>query len=273
MIVRIGLPKSTGALPGVVQELEAPALISAGSLWDGVRGHFRAPGAAICDLDVALDSAGFVAMSHHGGYPWSVAQYVELAGLHSWAWWAAMDFCCEKELAPNDAAVQHRVWLTAHYLAWCRKQAAAYRHAGANWLSMPMPVLQGWHPHQYAQSAALTASVLDDDWPPLVGLGSVCTRHLTGPDGVGAVVTALHRVLPAHVKLHLFGVKGNALRALRTHPRVASTDSQAWGDAARRAAHADGTSCTIERKVRSLRTWYGQQTAPRRGAPALFPER
>ena len=54
MIVRIGLPKSTGEFPGVATNLEAPALVSANSLWDNEKKRFRAPGSAITDLDVAF---------------------------------------------------------------------------------------------------------------------------------------------------------------------------------------------------------------------------
>ena len=79
MIVRLGLPKSTGEFPGAAERLEAPVLISANSLWDNGRKQFRIPGSAIDDLDVALDSAGFVAMNLYGSYRWSVEQYVSLA--------------------------------------------------------------------------------------------------------------------------------------------------------------------------------------------------
>jgi hypothetical protein len=67
-----------------------------------------------------------------------------------------------------------------------------------------------------------------DDWPDLVGLGSVCRRNLHGPDGIATIVEALDRVLPPNVKLHLFGVKGGAISEFGDHPRLASIDSMAW---------------------------------------------
>lgn len=38
----------------------------------------------------------------------------------------------------------------------------------------------------------------------------------------------MDRMLPVHVKLHLFGVKGGAISEFGGHPRQASIDSTAW---------------------------------------------
>lgn len=69
MIVRIGLPTPTGAMPVEVERLDSPALISAGALWDKHKRRFRRVPTNLADLDCALDSAGFVAHRLHGGYP------------------------------------------------------------------------------------------------------------------------------------------------------------------------------------------------------------
>lgn len=259
MIVRIGLPKTVGALPGEVERMGAPALVSAMSLWDGKRGQFRRPGSAIGDLDCALDSAGFVAMSHFGRYPWTPEQYVELAGRHSWAWWASMDFCCEPEVAGDRAEVALRVFNTAYHLGWCRKIVNRWSELGAEWLTYPMPVLQGWFPDDYAESVFWTNDALLGTWPRLVGVGSVCRRNLHGPDGIFAVLDRLDAILPPYTRLHLFGVKGAALGRLAEHPRVFSTDSQAWGMQARHRAREAGASCTIADKKAELRRWYAKQ--------------
>lgn len=261
MIIRLGLPKTTGALPHAAFLLDAPVLVSAMSMWDHATSRFREPGEAIGDLDVALDSAGFTAIARFGGYPWTVADYVELAGLHSWTWWAQMDLCCEPEVAADAAEILRRIETTAYLLRACRRRAAALRGAGADWLADPMPVVQGWTPDDYERSADLAAEELGT-WPSLVGVGSVCRRHLGGPAGLGAVLERLHRVLPPHVGLHLFGVKGSALRSLERHPRLASTDSQAWGVEARQSARKAGTPCTIARKVDAMTAWLDAQTAP-----------
>lgn len=228
MIVRVGIPEHTGHLPRVAAQLGCPALVSAGRGWRD--GRLRAPGPALDGLgDVALDSAGFVAMKVHGGYPWSVADYVRVAGSRRWAWWAQMDLCCEPEIAGDRAAVLGRVQGTADLLRTCREEADRVG------VVAPMPVLQGWEPDDYARSAESADAALDGAWPSLVGLGSVCRRELLGPAGVFAVVSRLDRVLPPGVRLHLFGQKGEAIAELRDCARVASLDSCAWDDRARHA--------------------------------------
>lgn len=210
-------------------------------------------------MDVALDSAGFVAMARYGGYRWSVAQYVELAGLFGWTWWAQMDLCCEPKVATDRQAVLERVHGTAGYLLACRAQVDAWEAQGCDWLTHPMPVLQGWRPEDYERSAALADTVLDGEWPSLVGVGSVCKRHEGGPDGLWAILRHLDAVLPPHVRLHLFGAKGNALPALARWGRVASTDSMAW-DFGARYDRKHRASSTVER-VAAMERWWRSATA------------
>tara|TARA_B100000131_G_scaffold65199_1_gene61612 strand:+ start:10997 stop:11797 length:801 start_codon:yes stop_codon:yes gene_type:complete len=257
VLVRVGLPKSTGSLPIACENLEAPALISANSLWDMQRGRFREPGMAIGELDVALDSAGFVAMAHYGGYPWTVEQYVELAGLHSWAWWAQMDFCCEPEVADSQYTIDSRVWSSAYNLAYCRKVASTWRRSGAYWLQDPMPVLQGWAPKDYLHCIKLYDEVLEGNWPDLVGIGSVCRRKIKGEDGLLAILKAVTEALPQNVGFHLFGVKSGALPLF--NPRVISTDSAAWQFRARMIALENKEPCTIALKKESMKYWYEKQ--------------
>ncbi len=66
VIIRVGLPKTSGAFPGALFELDKPGLVSANSLWDQKRECFKAPSYSVCDLDLALDSAGFVVMKRWG---------------------------------------------------------------------------------------------------------------------------------------------------------------------------------------------------------------
>lgn len=64
---------------------------------------------------------------------------------------------------------------------------------------------------------------------------------------------------PRDIKLHLFGVKGSAIAELDGHPRIASTDSQAWDRAARWEASKARTSCTMAHRERHLRSWHAAQ--------------
>lgn len=255
--IRVGLPMTAGYLPTACERLGAPALISANSLWDKKKGRFRDPGVRISDLDVALDSAGFVAMTHYGKYLWSVEDYVELAGIHSWAWWAQMDFCCEPEIADNQYAIDARVWASAYNLAYCRKVAKTWKDSGADWLQEPMPVLQGWSVKDYVRCIHLYDEVLEGKWPALVGLGSVCRRPVLGTNGLLEIVSRLTSELPTHVGLHLFGVKGSSLPKLGN--RVVSIDSAAWQYRARMIALESGESCTTVLKEKIMRDWYRKQ--------------
>ena len=222
-------------------------LVSANAMWRG--DHFSVPRSVLDLGDVALDSAGFVAMFCYGGYRWTVDQYVGLAGVRPWAWWAAMDFCCEPEIAADRDEVARRVTLTVETLARCRDAAA---RAG---VPAPMPVLQGRLPADYVRCADAMP-----DLPALVGVGSVCRRQLGGPDGLMEIVRVLDAALPRATALHLFGVKGTAIAALSGHPRVASVDSMAWDFAARIEKHKNGVSGSpLAYREGYLTRWYERQ--------------
>jgi len=187
----------------------------------------------------ALDSAGFVAMHLYGGeYPWTVEQYVEFATAYPFDWYSAMDYCCEREIASDRATVRQRVALTAERFGDCDGYARFLRDdEGMNWIQTPVPIVQGWLADDYRECVDLLDEHMVDGWPELVGVGSVCRRQMTGPDGLGRILGALDSALPPHVKLHLFGVKSSALRQLAGHPRIESIDSCAWDYAARAQAY------------------------------------
>lgn len=181
VIVRVGLPESTGALVDAARAAWVPVMLSAGRLWR--RGRFASVGEAVWRLrDVALDSAGFVAMRHHGGYPWSVADYVELVAVARpggrpppWTWWSQMDLCCEPEVAGDRGTVRARVEGTAQLLRECRQAVEWRRWEGDGDISDPLPVLQGWHADDYERSAELADTVLGGRgrgwwaWAPCAG--------------------------------------------------------------------------------------------------------
>ena len=96
-----------------------------------------------------------------------------------------------------------------------------------------------------------------------------------------AIVQALDRVMPAHTRLHLFGVKSGALAALAPWAhRVASVDSMAYDAAVRRAVPRGRTQ---EMRAQAMVQWHARQvqmlhqvtagglpsTAAGSGSPAL----
>jgi hypothetical protein len=171
-----------------------------------------------------------------------------------------MDLCCEPEIAGNRQAVRARVHGTASLLQECRDVCHYYwEEEGWNqdWLPYPMPILQGWESADYELSADLLNKVVKGRWPDLVGLGSVCRRNVQGPNGILQLLGHLDRILPAHTKLHLFGVKGTALSEISRHfsARVASVDSMAWEMAARMEARKTGERKTVAYRVDHLKAW------------------
>lgn len=252
MKVRIGLPLVGGQLPAAARMMGAPVLVSANAMAvyaTPIRDFVRFRAAPDLDgLDCALDSAGFVAWAHYGGFPWTVEAYVALAASRPWAWWAQMDACCEIEIARSRDTVRMRQAETVRLLTECRTVA---RHLGA---PAPMPVLQGSRPSDYVWCL----EQMDLDGAELVGVGSMCRRHVNGTTGLLAVIDALDRALPAGVKLHLFGVKSEGLRILAAHPRTASIDSMAWDVEARRVGReGDGTTMAV--RVAAMQRWYTAQ--------------
>lgn len=258
--MRVGLPKATGSLPLFLEQLDQPALLSAGSLWDTEHQRFHELPMNVDGLDIALDSAGFVAMKQ-GGYRFDPFTYAALAGSYRFAWWSQMDLCCEPEIAADRAAVHRRITGSAQLLFLCRQAAAYMRTIGDPALTDPMPVLQGWQPDDYARCVDTYAGVLQGAWPQLVGVGSMCRRSLRGGTGVVAVLRVLERVLPRHVGLHLFGVKGDALQALHGNPRIVSVDSMAWDRAARWRAVKEGVPCSMALKKEEIARWLASQQA------------
>lgn len=274
--IRIGLPYGgKGPLLEMARALNAPILLSAGSLWRKETGFTPMPRMA-WGCDVALDSAGFTAMQQ-GGYRWSVSEYVAFVVTNRgdgsmpfpWAWWSAMDFCCEPEIATNRAEVERRIDLTISTYAETMAELEAWREEGDTETPDPMPILQGRTPADYVRCARELAAVCrDGELPARVGVGSVCRRELHGPEGLLEVLQALHEELPAHVRLHLFGVKGALLAKLaRFEGRIESVDSMAWDTRARNRARHEGIPYTVENRAEELKRWYTTQRATLVDAP------
>lgn len=329
-LIRIGLPRSImNDLAHQAMALNAPILVSMGSFFDVRRWGFTRIGMAPWFMSSAVDSAGFTAMLQ-GGYRWTVWDHVEFLATNGsrqwyesrearglpdlkwwesddddpnpatlpfpWDWWAAMDYCCEEQIAGSRTEVEHRMKLTVETYEQTLNVVKGYWDEGWDvyMLPRPMPTLQGRLPADYIWSAQKLAEVWarrpmtdteemeqletcdgrgDEILPRLIGVGSVCGRGVDGPEGVLRVLEALHKELPHYVKLHLFGVKGEVLRHLSSfQDRVASIDSMAWDAAARRAAGKERKkhgvfdpkdpeffSCTMDFRKKHMREWYESQ--------------
>lgn len=252
-MIRIGIEGKRLPVLEKIRAMGLPVLVSANSIWNDKKKRFGVVWKYYEGLDIALDSGGFTSHRHYGGYRFSPAEYAALAKEMQPTWWAQMDFCCEPEIAANQREVFRRIDLTVEHLHACNIEAHK------NEIQKPLIVLQGWRPIDYVCGPAWENSF---DWPSLVGVGSVCRRHIHGPDGLLAVLAMLDRKLPEHVKLHFFGVKGYALRFLTYHPRFASMDSMAWNIEARHMARRAKVPGTNEYKSRNIEPWVKKQIPP-----------
>ncbi len=124
MIIRAGVPIASAAFAHTLEvPLDScPVLMSANAFWNADRGAFRV-NHLFSDHDFALDSGGFVAMKRYGGYRWTAMEYALFAEEMRPTWWAAMDACCEPEIARDAAAVQGRIRQTVLGLIDCRRAA------------------------------------------------------------------------------------------------------------------------------------------------------
>jgi hypothetical protein len=211
--------------------------------------RFRRPNLPPQVRRVAADCGGYVATKVWGDYPYSPATYVDW--LDRWpvqpAWAATMDYCCEQDIATDQAAIRERQELTtsAAYYFW-------HQYADAPWAWVP--TLQGWAVEDYLRHARDLGPLIreqqayyserpgdlyetDDEPDPAqlavaeanlldyrVGIGTLCRRASAGQ--IAEIVAALAEALPG-VPFHLWGIKLSSLwRELPA--QVVSLDSAAW---------------------------------------------
>lgn len=253
--VRVGMPLVSGQLLeyGIASGL--PLMFSANAFArtnpdkEFVGFNLAAASALPVELDAFLDSAGFVAASHFGDFRWSIDEYLDLAAARPWTHYSAMDYCVEPQVAPDAATRRLRVDATIARYFQCANRAAQ------RGLPQPSAVIQGYYADEYARCAEALQLPAD---AALVGVGSVCRRHLHGPDGVLAIMEAVDAALPWGVKVHLYGLKGSALpQLLNEFPnRIGSTDSMAWDLGVRRACPVGRTQAM---RAKAMVDWHARE--------------
>lgn len=240
----VGISRSFKRVREVCDAHGVPMMMSAGALYRN--GALRRYPKSMAGAVIAVDSAGFTAMTvHRGVYPWSVSEYLDLIEQARPAWYASRDYCVEPSIAKDDAERARRIDRTIAELDKVR--AAASRRG----ILPPVPVLQGWNPCEYI-----------DCWERmgrpkgLVGIGSVCRRHLRGRAGLLSILDEL--AANGVNATHLFGVKGQALSVICADMflsrMVASVDSHAWDYSAR----MDGIR-GIDNRMTYLSEWIQKQ--------------
>jgi hypothetical protein len=292
LLIRVGIPHRGGKLAFHAFNEGYAAMVSASAFWNPKTGRFNIPEATdLSEIDFALDSAGFTAMMLFqakglqagiaGVYPWTMEQYVELASLSGASWIAQPDMCCEPAIAPDQDAIDYRINATATLLEGMLRVVYAWQNELARTMSatsiqsmvrIPVPVAQGWLVDDYRRSIDLMMRVWERwmPWiapPALIGLGSVCRRHLTDPKhGLFAILEGLEGHIPSGSRLHLFGEKGQALERVKMYEWVAGVDSMAFDFAARIEARKSGQANTIAHRAIQMDRW--MTSAIRRATPA-----
>lgn len=267
----LGLPAlREGALWAMARTLGAPVLVSANALsqWAiDAEGYRIWTGFNVRVLNlvhshpVALDSAGFVAARRYRGFPWETDEYLDLAAAAPWIWWASQDWCVEPEIARDEDAVLDRISGTVRLNTACLN-GANRRGIAHNFV----PVIQGWRPEHYLRCIDRMPFVRDC---PLVGIGSMCRRHVAGPNGIVRVLEMLDSAFSGSgTRFHLFGLKSQGIQHAAMHPRVASCDSQAYGMAARQDAWKARAAKSDRYVAGIMRRWYEQQRAAMRTPPS-----
>lgn len=292
LVMRAGIPHKGGRLAFHTFNKGYPVMVSANAFWHAETRSFRFPDATdLAETDFALDSAGFTAMKlwqsrgkqtgMAGVFPWTYAQYLELAAISGASWYSAPDMCCEPEVAANQAEIDFRIDATATLLEGCLRILYEWQNelakecsatTVANMVRPPVPILQGWSASDYERSLELTMRVWERwqpwlDRPALIGIGSVCRRTLKHPShGLYAILNRLEGLFPNGSLAHLFGVKGAALDEIKMMPWIASADSMAYDFGARINARKAGISNSFEHRTKEMTDW--MSAAARRMRPA-----
>lgn len=288
LVMRVGIPQKSGKIAFHAFTEGYPTMVSANAFWNTAKKQFVLPEASdLYETPFALDSAGFVAHlmfkkkgpqeGMAGIYPWSYQQYIELAGLLQPDWWSQPDLATEDGIAGNQEEIDYRIDATATLLEGTLRIVYAWQNELArtesattvqNMLKPPVPIIQGRTVSDYLRSLDLLMGVWErwQPWlaaPALIGIGSVCRRHLQDPkDGLYAILKGLDGRLPTGSKVHLFGVKGTALEEVQKLDWVASADSLAWDYGARVKACKGGYSNTNHHRQSEMTRW--MQSASRR---------
>lgn len=281
LTMRVGIPHRGGHLAVHAFNHDYPAMVSANAFFDYKTSTFKVPEHTDLDmLDFALDSAGYTAVLNFqrkgrqpgiaGVFPWTYEQYVELACTLRPSWWSQPDLCNEPAVANSQTEIDYRVNATGTLLegtlrilyAWQEKLSKDFTPREIANMAFPCtPILQGWSIDDYLRSLDMLMTVWSrwEPWlapPTLIGLGSVCRRDLHHPThGLYAILKALDGRLPKGARLHLFGVKGAALKEVRTMDWIASADSMAWDYGSRIQAHKKGVSNTYEHRSNAMTSW------------------
>lgn len=180
----------------------------------------------------ALDSGGFSVLDTLGHYPTTNREYA--AEVRRWSdeignldWAAVQDWMCEERILARTGLT-----IAEHQ----RRTVESFTELRSLNTGVPfVPVLQGYTLDDYRRCLELYDRAGHDLRAlPTVGIGSVCRRQTTDTQAAARIV---HALAAEGLQLHAFGFKLDGLAACRSV--LASADSLAWSDGARKEAQAE----------------------------------
>lgn len=205
-------------------------------------------------VPVMWDSGAYIHLKQHGRWTWPAHDYAAYTmracrGLGTVRHIAPQDWMCETEILlkthahelRSHAKADQQAWLAARrdeaVLSHQRRTVASFIFLRATCRGYPiMPVLQGYHPHEYLRCAQLYRDLgVDLDSEEMIGVGTICRRPkaIEIRNTLAAVADGLGGEAGDH--LHAFGVKSDAaFNAALDSGALHSTDSMAWSSRARR---------------------------------------
>ena len=196
----------------------------------------------VASTDWALDSGGFTELQLHGRWTLSPREYAAEVrrfrdGIGRLSWAAPQDWMCEPIVLNGGKAARGVVFhgtglsIEEHQ----RRTVENFLELRAIAPDLPfIPVLQGWSLYDYWRCEDLYKRAgVDLRAEPLVGVGTVCRRQ-----GTNEATLIMKSLAASGLRLHGFGFKVLGLRASISD--LASADSLAWSDTARRAPPISG---------------------------------
>ncbi len=170
--------------------------------------------------DWILDSGGFTMISNHGKYIISPQEYIKIIKKQKPKMAFCQDWMCEPHIINKTglSIQEHQRKTTESYFA-LSKMATEIR-----------PVLQGWHPDDYANHV-LQYKKAGVDMNQLFGIGTICSRS-GSPSIIKEILKAIHNE-HLGIKLHAFGLKITSLQYNHIVNLIESSDSMSWSFDAR----------------------------------------
>ncbi|WP_302083084.1 DUF7221 family queuine tRNA-ribosyltransferase-like protein [Salinibaculum rarum] len=172
--------------------------------------------------ELFIDSGAYSFLMGKGEYATTDTDYLEYVETHNPRFFALRDYLCAPDvLEEHNATVEtHQTKTTTRHC----EMMDLIDDRGIATDAIPVSVVQGWQPHQYAEHVddLRDHGLLTDR----VGIGSVARKNQA--ETVRRVIHTVREALPSRCSIHAFGVKRSLLKFPDIVDVLASADSCAY---------------------------------------------